>query len=148
MERERNVDDAIPLLISNVLGAAPTDPRASHLVAVRIATSCREDTAEAIGDAIASLVAAFHVRNDCGPATVRVVIFTATNDLRSAKPAAAARAAGWHSAQFLCLAEMPTISDFPRCVRALVFVERGFGADALIPVYLNGTHTLRPDLPA
>jgi chorismate mutase len=142
------VDEIIPLVLESVLSTGPASSHTHRTVAIRIATSCREDTPTAIADAVTDLVTAFHTVNDCGPMSVQVVLFSATSDLRSAKPAAAARAAGWASAQFLCLAEMPTDDEFPRCIRALLFVDRGVGADALKPVYLNGTHTLRPDLHA
>ncbi len=141
------MDDVVPLLISTLLaGDAVTPSPAFAPVAVRLATTCREDSAEAIADAVTELVHAFHERNDVGMPSVRVVLFTATPDLRSAKPAVAARKAGWTAAQFLCLAEMPTDDDLQRCIRALLIVNRGRGADPLRAVYLNGTDVLRPDV--
>jgi chorismate mutase len=134
------------MALSSLLHGSLSDPTPTFAVAVRLATTCREDTAAAIGDAIQELIAAFHDRNDAGPAAVRMVIFTTTPDLRAAKPAAAARAAGWTSAQFLCLAEMPTDDDLPRCIRALLIVDSGQHSRALRPVYLNGAQALRPDV--
>lgn len=141
------MDDGIPLLFSTLLSGNPDElaPRTAS-VAVRMATTCADDTIEAITAAVRELVDAFHSRNDVGPAAVRVVIFTATADLRSMKPAVAARAAGWSDAQCLCLAEMPTDDDLPRCIRALLIVDRGRGADRLRAIYLNGTQALRPDV--
>jgi len=140
------VDDVIPLMISTWLSGAPADHTPSAAVALRLATTCREDSASAITEAVTELVHAFHARNDAGPDSIRLVIFTATSDLKAAKPAAAARAAGWAKAQYLCLAEMPTVDDLPRCIRALLIVDRGRGADALRSVYLNGAQALRPDV--
>ncbi len=140
------MDEILPLLIAGALGPSASDPQRSQIVAVRVATSCRENSAAAIAAAVAELVETFHERNDCGAQTVRVVIFSATQDLTAAKPAAAARKAGWQHAQMLCLAEMPTTDDLPLCIRALLLVDRGVGADPLKPVYLNGTQALRPDL--
>ena len=117
-------------------------------VPVRLATSCPADTAEAITDAVTALIQEFQHRNDCRPSAVRMAVFTATSDLRSVKPAKAARHAGWDHVPMLCLAEMPTDDDLPRCIRVLVFVDRGSVTEALKPVYLNGTHVLRPDLAA
>ncbi len=128
---------SISLPMSNALG-----------VPVRLATSCPEDTVEAITDAVTALLEEFQLRNDCGPPSVRMAIFTATSDLRSVKPARAARHAGWDHVPMLCLAEMPTDDDLPRCIRVLVFVDRSSATGALKPVYLNGTHVLRPDLTA
>lgn len=140
------MDDVIPLMISTWLSGAPADHTPSAAVALRLATTCREDSASAITEAVTELVHAFHARNDAGPDSIRLVIFTATSDLKAAKPAAAARAAGWAKAQYLCLAEMPTVDDLPRCIRALLIVDRGRGADALRSVYLNGAQALRPDV--
>jgi chorismate mutase len=138
--------DGVMMALSSMLSGNAGGPTPTSPVAVRLATTCREDSASAIGDAVRELIEAFHDRNDAGPAAIRLVIFTATPDLRSAKPAAAARAAGWHAAQFLCLAEMPTDNDLPRCIRALLIVDRGHTAAPLRPVYLNGTQALRPDV--
>ncbi|MES3033152.1 MAG: chorismate mutase [Gemmatimonadota bacterium] len=141
------MDDVVPLMLSTLLtGTNAPNAVPAVAVAVRLATTCRENSATAIADAVSELVHTFHARNDVGPAAVRVVLFTATGDLTTAKPAVAARAAGWTSAQFLCLAEMPTDDDLPRCIRALLIVDRGLGADALRAVYLNGTEILRPDV--
>jgi len=141
------MSDVVPLMLSTLLFGT-NDPNLMFSVpaVVRLATTCRDDSAEAIGQAVTDLVQAFHARNDAGPAAVRMVIFTATADLRAAKPAVAARAAGWNDAQFLCLAEMPTDDDLPRCIRALLIVDRGRGASPLRAVYLNGTQALRPDV--
>ena len=141
------MDDVVPLLLSTRLAgddATPSPPFSP--VAVRLATTCRDDSAGAIADAVTELVHEFHARNDVGMPSLRVVLFTATPDLRSAKPAAAARAAGWTAAQFLCLAEMPTDDDLPRCIRVLLIVNRGRGADPLRAVFLGGTASLRPDV--
>ncbi len=140
------MDEIVPMLIAGVLGPSASDPPRSQIVAVRLATTCRDDSAAAIASSVTELVEAFHHRNDCDASTVRVVIFSATQDVTAAKPAAAARQAGWQHAQMLCLAEMPTADDLPLCIRALLLVERGTGADPLTPLYLNGTQTLRPDL--
>ena len=134
------------MVLSSLLQGSLSDPTPSFGVAIRLATTCREDSAAAIAEAVTELVEAFHARNDAGPAAIRLVIFTATHDLRAAKPAAAARAAGWTHAQFLCLSEMPTDDDLPRCIRALLIVDRGYTSNPLRPVYLNGTQVLRPDI--
>jgi monofunctional chorismate mutase len=142
------VDQGVPVILSSLLCGDAGSTRESSAAAVRLATTCREDTPAAIADAVRELVRAFHQRNDVRPDAIRVVIFTATPDLRTAKPAAAARGAGWVHAQYLCLAEMPTNDDLARCIRALLIVDRGQGADALRPVYINGTEALRPDFTA
>jgi chorismate mutase len=130
----------------HVSDSLPTLSATLALTPVRLATTCREDSPTAIADAVRELVAVFHTRNQCTPSSVRIALFTATSDLRTVKPAAAARLAGWADAQFLCLAEMPTDDDLSRCLRVLLLVERAPGAPPLRPVYLNGAQSLRPDL--
>jgi chorismate mutase len=134
------MDDA---MIVGLLASATADTRPT-LVPLRIATTATADTPAAIADAIAELVRTVHKRNDFGPLAVRIVLFSATADLRAMKPARAARDAGWTAAEYLCLAEMPTDDDVARCIRALVFVARGVGADPLTPVYLRDAASLRP----
>ena len=133
-------------MLNSILPLMASGSWTSGTALVRLATTCEADTPEAIATAITQLVHAFHAANDCGPSDVQCALFTATHDLRSAKPAIAARDAGWSSALMLCLAEMPTDTDLPRCIRALLSVTRGEGATALLPIYLNGTEVLRPDL--
>jgi chorismate mutase len=125
------------------LGQSPPE---FALLPVRLATTCRENSVAAIEDAVSELLDTFLERNDCGAPAVQLAIFTATADLTAAKPAAAARRAGWSETQFLCLAEMPTDDDVPLCLRVLLQVYRGRGATPLKPVYLHGAQVLRPDL--
>jgi monofunctional chorismate mutase len=124
----------------------PAIPEGVRLIPVRLATTCVEDSPRAIAAAVAELIDVFHDRNDCAQATVKVAVFTATSDLTSEKPAAAARRAGWQHAQLLCVAEMRTDNDVPFCLRALLLVERSAGAAPIKPVYLHGAQALRPDL--
>ncbi len=124
----------------------PNGAATAMLLPVRVATTCEADTPSAIEDAVRELIATFHDRNPRAHDAVKLVLFTATADLRSAKPAVAARASGWADAQFLCLAEMPTDDDLPRCLRALVYLECGSTSTQLVPVYLRGATALRPDL--
>lgn len=140
------MDDALPLMMSSLLHGNRTDTTPSGAVAIRLATTCREDSPAAITEAVTDLINEFHRQNDVGRDAIRLVVFTATHDLSSAKPAVAARAAGWTHAQYLCLAEMATDADLSRCVRALLIVDRSRDAGPLRAVYLNGTQVLRPDV--
>lgn len=142
------MDDPASLAWASLLSGTRTESHTGVPVAVRMATTCREDSAAAIEEAVRELVTTFETLNDAGPRAVRVVIFTATPDLRAAKPATFARAAGWTYAQYLCLAEMPTDDDLPRCLRALLIVDRGPTSPPLRPVYINGAERLRPDFSA
>jgi chorismate mutase len=83
-------------------------------------------------------------RNSLEPSDLVSVIFTATPDLRSAFPAAAARRMGLTDVPLLCAAEIDVEGALGRVVRVLMHVQ----ADANTPVthiYLDGAESLRDD---
>jgi chorismate mutase len=85
-------------------------------------------------------------RNGLNTDDVISVFFTATEDLRSVAPAAAAREFGLTEVPLLCATEMPTDGGLPRCVRMLVHVETDAERSALRHVFLRGATVLRPEL--
>ena len=125
--------------------APATSPAPPMLRALRGATTVCADDKASIGEAVTELLRAIVDANGIAPAQVLSAIFSATGDLRSLYPAAAARALGWHEVPMLCVREMDVDDAPPRCVRVLLHlaVERDA---ALRPVYLHGARVLRPDL--
>lgn len=118
---------------------------AAVLRALRGATTVEADEPACIAAAVRELVTALVAANDLAPDAVLSAIFSATPDLHSLYPAAAARELGWHDVPMLCVSEMDVAGAPARCVRVLLHlsVERG---QALRPVYLHGACVLRPDL--
>ncbi len=116
------------------------------LRAVRGATTCDENTAEAIGVVTAELLSQLMERNRLDHDDVVSVIFTTSPDLTAAFPATAARTIGFGDVPLLCASEIDVPGSMRRCVRILLHVY----ADASVPihhVYLHDARALRDDLP-
>lgn len=111
---------------------------------VRGAIVVPEDTREAVLDATTRLVSAMMERNALEPSDLVSVIFTATPDLRSAFPAAAARRMGLTDVPLLCAAEIDVEDAMARVVRVLMHV-RAEGEMPVTHVYLDGAESLRDD---
>lgn len=75
------------------------------------------------------------------------VVFTATDDLHSGFPAAAAREMGLGDVPLLCARELDIDGGMPRCIRVLMHVETERSRAELRHVYLEQARTLRDDLP-
>ena len=96
---------------------------------------------------VQALVKAMLARNDLDHDDIISLIFTATDDLVSAFPAAAARAAGLGDIPLLCARELSVVGGTPRCVRVLMHVSTERPRSDLRHVYLEGAAGLRDDLP-
>jgi chorismate mutase len=126
--------------------AAATQTRGvPRLRGVRGAITVAADVPTLVDEAVAELLHALTSTNGFGPDDVVSAIFSATGDLRSRPPAAAARALGWTEVPMLCMAEMDVSEPLARCVRVLLHVAVEDGR-ALRPVYLRDARALRPDL--
>ena len=85
-------------------------------------------------------------RNDVGPDDLISVWFTATEDLRSAFPAEAARRMGIGRVPLMCAQRDPRGGAMPRVVRILMHFHSEAGLDQIAHVYLDGAESLRDDL--
>lgn len=118
-----------------------------RLVAVRGATTADEDTPEQIRERTAELLEAILERNGIGPGDIVSIIFTATPDLISDFPAAAARGLGLSSIPLICSQEIPVKDGMERCVRVMLHAYSRLSRDAVRHVYLHEAKQLRTDLP-
>jgi chorismate mutase len=75
------------------------------------------------------------------------IMFTATEDLRSAFPAEAARRMGLGRVPLMCAREIPVEGSMPSVVRILVHFHSDRGLDEVEHVYLDGAESLRDDAP-
>ncbi len=117
------------------------------LRAVRGATTLDEDTEIQVRERVGALVAAILGRNGLAPADVVSMIFTATEDVTSSFPAAAARAIpGLGDVPLLGCREMAVEGTVPRCIRVLVHCYTERDRAQIQHVYLEGAESLRPDL--
>ena len=126
-------------------GGRPMVTDGPRLRAVRGATTVAADAPALVDEAVAELLRDLLAINRIGPDDVVSAIFSATPDLRSLPPAAAARALGWTDVPMLCMAEMEVEEPLSRCVRVLLHVSVSDGR-ALRAVYLRDARVLRPDL--
>jgi chorismate mutase len=117
------------------------------LRALRGATSIDEDTPEQITDRVATLLREMFERNGVDHDDIVSILFTATDDIHAMFPATAARTIGLGDVPLLCARELDIEGGMPRCIRVLVHLESDRSRAELHHVYLEGTRSLRDDLP-
>ena len=115
--------------------------------ALRGATTVDEDTPDQINERVGALVNEMLARNDVDKDDLISVIFTATDDVTSMFPAAAARAVGLGDVPLLCARELAIAGGTPRCIRVLMHLTTERSRSELRHVYLAGAEGLRDDLP-
>jgi chorismate mutase len=115
--------------------------------ALRGATTADTDTPEAIAGRVQELLRELFDRNQVDHDDLISIIFTATGDLVSVFPAAAARSMGLGDVPLLCARELDIVGSTPRCLRVLVHLTTEKDRGALHHVYLHGARSLRDDLP-
>ena len=115
--------------------------------ALRGATTVDEDTPDQINERVGALVNEMLARNDVDKDDLISVIFTATDDVTSMFPAAAARAVGLGDVPLLCARELAITGGTPRCIRVLMHLTTERSRSELRHVYLAGAEGLRDDLP-
>lgn len=117
-----------------------------QLRALRGAITVDEDTVDEVVSATAALVEEMMSRNSLSREDLVSLIFTATPDLHSEFPAAAARKIGISDVPLLCATEIDVKDAVPRCVRVLMHAYTDKDR-ALRHVYLRDARQLRTDLP-
>ena len=114
---------------------------------LRGATTCDEDTPEAIAEAVTELMPQLMARNELSHDDVVSVIFTTSPDLTSAFPATAARSIGFGDIPLLCASEIDVPGSMRKCVRVLMHVMTTRERARMHHVYLRNAQSLRDDLP-
>lgn len=105
------------------------------------------DTTEQVTERVQALLAAVLERNGLDEQDLISIVLTATGDIHSMFPAAAARSMGLGSVPLLCARELDIDGSVPRCIRVLLHVSTGRAREELHHVYLEGAKGLRDDLP-
>jgi chorismate mutase len=118
-----------------------------HLRALRGATTVARDDPEEIREATTELLGLLVDRNGVERGDIVSIIFTATPDLVSEFPAAAARAMGFGDVPLLCAREIDVTGAVGKCIRVLVHLYTARDYGSLRHVYLRGASNLRDDLP-
>ena len=116
--------------------------------AARGAIVVASDDAETLLQATERLLSSLLERNDVPVEDLISVLFTVTDDLRSAFPAEAARRMGLGRVPLMCAREIPVAGAMPSVVRALAYFHSDRGLEEVVHVYLDGAESLRDDLDA
>jgi len=114
--------------------------------AARGAIAVGQDDAGSVLDATERLLARVIERNQIATDDLVSVLFTATDDLRSAFPAEAARRMGLGRIPLLCAREIPVEGSMPRVIRILAHFHTDRTMEDVVHVYLDGAESLRDDL--
>lgn len=114
--------------------------------AVRGATRLTADDPAEMTAAVAELVQAVLDRNQLSSRDLINITFTATPDLVSMFPAAAARSLGLGDVPLLCAQEIAVAGALSRVIRVMVMAETHLARIDVTHVYLRGAEVLRQDL--
>jgi chorismate mutase len=119
----------------------------SAVRALRGATTVDEDSEEHIFERVIALLDAIFERNRLDKESLISIIFTATDDIHSVFPAAAARKFGLGDVPLICARELDIVDGAPRCIRVMMHINTERPRAEMHHVYLEGARSLRDDLP-
>ncbi len=105
----------------------------------------RDDSGE-IHQAVVELMTTMLERNGLDADALISVLFTATPDLVSTFPAAAARTLGLGDVPLLCTVELNVTGALDKVLRVMAHVETERPRADIVHVYLRGAEVLRVDL--
>ena len=105
-----------------------------------------EDTSTCVMDATERLLEALLARNAVATEDLISILFTVTDDLRSAFPAEAARRMGLGAVPLMCAREIPVAGSMPSVVRVLMHFHTEASLAEIAHIYLDGAESLRDDL--
>ena len=114
---------------------------------LRGATTVDADTAEQVTERTQALLLRMLERNGVDKDDVISILFTATDDIHSVFPAAAARAIGFGDVPLICARELDVTTGTPLCIRVLMHLTTDKARGELHHIYLEGAKGLRDDLP-
>ena len=117
-----------------------------RLRAARGAIRVPSDDGDRLLGATERLLSAILERNAVDPDDLVSILFTATEDLRSAFPAEAARRMGLGRVPLLCAQEIPVEGSMRSVIRVLVHFHSDRTLDEVAHVYLDGAESLRDDV--
>jgi chorismate mutase len=117
-----------------------------RLRAARGAIRVPSDDGDALLGSTERLLSAVLQRNGIDPEDLVSIMFTATEDLRAAFPAEAARRMGLGRVPLMCAQEIPVEGSMPSVIRILVHFHSDQTLDEVEHVYLDGAESLRDDV--
>lgn len=117
-----------------------------NIRAIRGATCLKHDDAAEMAEAVTELLTELLSRNSIALDDLISVLFTATPDLHSAFPAAAARGVGLDDVPLICAQELDVAGAMEKVVRVMVQVKTDIPRSDIKHVYLRGAEALRQDI--
>lgn len=114
--------------------------------AVRGAVQLERDDPRHMDERVGELLTAVLERNDLTQDDLISLWFTATPDLHSDFPAAAARKIGLTDVPLICAQELDIEGAMPRVIRVLAHIESDRPRSEVAHVYLGAAATLRKDI--
>ncbi|MEU4134231.1 chorismate mutase [Streptomyces wuyuanensis] len=114
--------------------------------AVRGAVQLERDEAGHMDEQVGELLTAILERNGLTAEDLISIWFTATPDLHSDFPAAAARGLGITDVPLICAQELDIAGAMPRVVRILAHIESELPKSEVVHVYLGAAAALRKDI--
>lgn len=117
-----------------------------RLRAARGAIRVPSDDGDALLGSTERLLSAVLQRNEIEREDLVSIMFTATEDLRSAFPAEAARRMGLGRVPLMCAQEIPVAGSMPSVIRILVHFHSDLTLEEVAHVYLDGAESLRDDV--
>lgn len=115
--------------------------------ALRGATTVDLDEADQVRARTIALLQEMVERNGIDHDDIISVLFTATDDIHSIFPAAAARDIGFGDIPLICARELDIVDSASLCIRVLMHLNTSLSRSELRHVYLEGASGLRDDLP-
>lgn len=117
-----------------------------RLRAARGAIRVPSDDGDALLGSTERLLSAVLQRNGIDPEELVSIMFTATEDLRAAFPAEAARRMGLGRVPLMCAQEISVEGSMPSVIRILLHFHSDRTLDEVEHVYLDGAESLRDDV--
>ena len=99
-----------------------------------------------MAEAVTELLSEILVRNDVSLEELVSIFFTATPDLHSAFPAAAARGIGLADVPLMCAQELDITGAMEKVIRVMLHVQTDTPRNEIKHVYLRGAEALRKDI--
>ena len=114
---------------------------------IRGAATIEQNTKEEIFAATQQMESEMLRRNEIAPEDIGAAIFSATEDVTAAFPAAGARQLpGFNLVPLFDARQMAVENSMPLCIRALLLVDTDKKASEIKHVYLGRAATLRADI--
>lgn len=99
-----------------------------------------------MAEAVTELLSEILVRNEVSLDELVSIFFTATPDLHSAFPAAAARGIGLADVPLMCAQELDVTGAMEKVIRVMLHVQTDTPRSEIKHVYLRGAEALRKDI--